>query len=174
MVSIDYSGPVALACDDTKLHPSLQVAWDDTFNSNVLVGSTLDETMLVADPEELQNVLVQLGDKVATKVRTKHIIIDASLIFVQLRLWCIQIPLIGIPSMITAAEAIPNNLTAEDLYTKSRKVIDGLKSHGVNVVSYSCDGTEVERSVQDLLVMRATNWITHMVPDPEDDHRHEI
>ena len=150
------------------------MAWDDTFNSNILVGSILDETMLVANPEELQNVLVQLGDKVATKVHTKHIIIDTSLIFVQLRLWCIQIPLVGIPSMITAAEVISNNLTAEDLYTKSRKVIDGLKSHEVNVVLYSCDGTEVEWSVQDLLVMYTMNWITHMVPDPEDDHRHEI
>ena len=76
--------------------------------------------------------------------------------------------------MITAAEAIPNNLTAEDLYTKSRNVIDGLKSHEINVVSYSCDGTEVERSVQDLLVTRATNWFTRVIPDPEDDHRHEV
>ena len=76
--------------------------------------------------------------------------------------------------MIVAAEAIPNNLSAEELYQKSRYVIDGLKSHGVNVVSYSCDGTVVERTVQDLLTTRATNWITHVVPDPEDDCRHEI
>ena len=93
---------------------------------------------------------------------------------VQLRLWCIQIPLIGIPSMIIAAEAIPNNLTAEELYLKSKEVIDGLKSHGVNVVSYSCDGTQIERSVQDLLVTRATNWVTYVIPDPEDNCRHEI
>ena len=93
---------------------------------------------------------------------------------VQLRLWCIQIPLIGIPSMIVAAEGIPNDLKAEELYSKSKEVIDGLKSHGVNVVSYSCDGTQVERSVQDLLVARAMNWVSHVVPDPEDDCRHEI
>jgi hypothetical protein len=85
-----------------------------------------------------------------------------------------QIPLIGIPSMIIAAEAIPNNLTAEDLYIKSRMVIVGLKSHGVNVVLYSCDGTEVERSVQNLLVERATNWVIRAIPDPEDNLRHEI
>jgi hypothetical protein len=53
-------------------------------------------------------------------------------------------------------------------------VIDGLKSHGVNIVSYSCDGTEVEQSVQDLLVTHATNWITQVIPDPEDNFRHEI
>jgi hypothetical protein len=102
--------------------------------------------------------------------------VDVWLIFIsaQLRLWCIQIPLIRIPSMITAAEAIPNNLTAEDLYSKSKRVIDSLKSHEINIVSYSCDSTEVERSVQDLLVTRATNWTTRTVPDPEDDHRHKI
>jgi hypothetical protein len=70
MISINYSGPVALGCDDTKLHPSLQVAWDGKANSNVLVGSTLNETVLVANPEELQDVLTQLEGKVATKVCT--------------------------------------------------------------------------------------------------------
>ena len=76
--------------------------------------------------------------------------------------------------MITAAEAIPNDLTAETLYSKSREVIDGLKRHGVNVVSYACDGTQVERSVQDLLVSHATNRISYTVPDPEDGCEHEI
>jgi hypothetical protein len=76
--------------------------------------------------------------------------------------------------MIVAAEAIPNDLTTEVLYEKSREVIDGLKRHGVNVVSYACDGTQVERSVQDLLVARATGHISHTIPDPEDGHRYEI
>ena len=99
-----------------------------------------------------------------------HLILPA----VQLRLWCIQIPLIGIPSMIVAAEAIPNNLTAEVLYAKSREVIDGLKRHGVNIVSYACDGTQIERSVQDLLVERATGCILHTIPDPEEGRKHDI
>ena len=73
MVSLNYSGPVVLACDDTKLHPSLQVAWDNKADSNILVGSTLDKTMLVANPEELQETLKQLGEKVATKVRTAQV-----------------------------------------------------------------------------------------------------
>jgi hypothetical protein len=70
MLSIDYSGPIALACDDTKLHPSLQVVWDNSQDSNVLVGSTLNRTVLVANPEELEKLLAQLEDKVATKVCT--------------------------------------------------------------------------------------------------------
>lgn len=70
--------------------------------------------------------------------------------------------------MIAAAEAIPNNLKAEELYLRSVAIINCLKSHGVNVVSYSCDGTEVEQSVQNLLISRATNWATHVLPDPDD------
>jgi hypothetical protein len=70
MASVGYSGPTALACDNTKLHPSLQVVWDSSSNSNILVGSTLRATkaVLVANPEELQNLLARLEDKVATKV----------------------------------------------------------------------------------------------------------
>jgi len=68
MHSVDYSGPVALACDDSKLHPSLQVVWDGSANSNILVGSTLNKAILVVDPEELQKLLIELEGKVATKV----------------------------------------------------------------------------------------------------------
>ena len=69
MLSIDYSGPIALACDDTKLHPLLQVVWDDSLNSNVLIGTTLNTPVLVANPEELQKLLEELDNNVATKVR---------------------------------------------------------------------------------------------------------
>ena len=82
--------------------------------------------------------------------------------------------MIGIPSMIIAAEAIPNDLTTEELYLKLKMVISGLKNHGINVISYSCNGTQTERTVQDLLVARATNWVTHVIPNPEDDCRHEL
>ena len=68
MRSIDYSGPIALACDDTKLHPSPQVVWDNSLNSNVLIGTTLNKPVLVANPEELQKLLEELDNDVATKV----------------------------------------------------------------------------------------------------------
>ena len=70
--------------------------------------------------------------------------------------------------MIVAAEAIPNDLASSELYSKSLAVIEGLTSHGVNVVSYACDGTQVERNVQDLLISRAVRTISYRVPDPED------
>ena len=69
--------------------------------------------------------------------------------------------------MIVAAEAIPNDLPASKLYPKSLAVIEGLKGHGVNVVSYACDGTQVERTIQDSLVSKAVRSISYRVPDPE-------
>lgn len=66
--SVEYTGPVALACDDTKLHPSLQVYWDTALETHVLVGSTSTEAIAVASPEELEHLLVEYKDKVATKV----------------------------------------------------------------------------------------------------------
>lgn len=86
-------------------------------------------------------------------------------------MWCILIPLIGIRSMIVAAEAIPDNLSVKTLYPKSRDVIEGLKKHGVNIVSYACDGTQVERSIQDLLVSNAKCTISIKVPDPDPEEK---
>ena len=75
--------------------------------------------------------------------------------------------------MIIAAEPIPDNLSVKALYPKSRDVIEGLKRHGVNIVSYACDGTQVERSIQDTLVSNAKNTLSIRLPDPdpeEDDN----
>ena len=69
--------------------------------------------------------------------------------------------------MIVAAEAIPDNLSVETLYPKSRDIIEGLKRHGLNVVSYACDGTQVERSIQDKLVSSAKSTISIRIPDPD-------
>ena len=66
--SVEYSGPVALACDDTKLHPSLQVYWDTTLETHILVGTTSTKTIAVANPEELKQLLLEHEEKVATKV----------------------------------------------------------------------------------------------------------
>jgi len=166
--SVEYTGPVALGCDDTKLHPSLQVYWDTVLETHVLVGTTITEVIVVSNPEELEGLLLEHKDKVATKVQTApYSFGQTGNLLLQLRLWCIVIPLIRIPSMIVAAEAISNDLPAHQLYPKSLAVIEGLKNHGVNVVSYACDGTQVERTVQDLLVSRAARTVSYRVPDPE-------
>ena len=74
--SVEYAGPVALACDDTKLHPSLQVYWDTVLETHVLVGTTSTELIAVGNPEELEQLLLKYKDKVATKVRTIPCSID--------------------------------------------------------------------------------------------------
>ena len=66
-----------------------------------------------------------------------------------------------------AAEAIANDLSADELYSKSKQVIEGLQSHGVNIVSYASDGAAVERAVQDLFVSKANAVLSIKVPDPE-------
>lgn len=68
MTSIKYKGPVALGCDDTKLHPSLQVYWDNSISEHILVGTTLQAKVVVANPEELWTLLTQYTNRVATKV----------------------------------------------------------------------------------------------------------
>ena len=78
------------------------------------------------------------------------------------------IPLIGSPTIIVAAEAIADNLPAKELYLKSKRVIEGLQSHGVNIISYSSDGAAVERAVQDLFISEAKTALSIQVPDPEE------
>ena len=57
-----------MACDDTKLHPSLQVYWDAVLETHVLIGTTITEVISVGNPEELERLLLEHKDKVATKV----------------------------------------------------------------------------------------------------------
>jgi len=66
--SVEYMGPVALGCDDTKLYPSLQVYWDTVLKTHVLVGTTSTDVIPVGNPEELEKLLLEYKDKVATKV----------------------------------------------------------------------------------------------------------
>lgn len=71
MASISYRGPVALGCDDSKLHPSLQVYWDSSISEHILIGTTHQEKLVVANPEELRALLAQYKDDIATKVGIK-------------------------------------------------------------------------------------------------------
>lgn len=68
MTSINYKGPVALGCDDSKLHPSLQVYWDDSISEHILIGTTVQKKVVVTNPEELRALLAQYKEDVATKV----------------------------------------------------------------------------------------------------------
>jgi len=65
--SIHYDGPVALSCDDTKLHPVLRTYWDAAKECHFIVGTTGDP--IAIDNENLIRELVASAKKdAATKV----------------------------------------------------------------------------------------------------------
>jgi hypothetical protein len=49
---------------------------------------------------------------------------------------------------MVAAWAISGDQKADDLLPELCNVLDRLYAHNINVVSYACDGTESERSIQ--------------------------
>lgn len=77
--------------------------------------------------------------------------------------------MIPVPKMtppIVAAIPIANDLDANALLLYLEKVLYGLLEHKIQVVSYACDGTEVEHAVQKLLVAKANETIEHSIPNP--------
>jgi hypothetical protein len=71
-----------------------------------------------------------------------------------------------VPPLIVAAKAIPNNLDAKTLLPLSQSIIEGLLTRRVFVLSYACDGTEVERSIQRLLTAAAPHRIVYKIQHP--------
>lgn len=76
LAALDYHGPVALACDDTKLFAALRLFWDKKEGCYFLVGAC-GGPIRVLDVDEAQEVLMDTEVKKATKVH-----------FVQLLYWC--------------------------------------------------------------------------------------
>ena len=66
--ALDYNGPVALSCDDTKLFATYRLYWDKEQDSYVLIGGT-DGPLVVMDPDSVQEVIDQAKAQKATKVR---------------------------------------------------------------------------------------------------------
>ncbi|KAH9835199.1 uncharacterized protein C8Q71DRAFT_858853 [Rhodofomes roseus] len=156
----EYSGPVGLSCDDTKLLPALRIYWDSKEAKFFLVGG-VEGRLQVTDPDALEKSIDDCGATPGAK----------------LRLWCIQVPLPKIPPIVVAAIAIANDMNADNLVPLSDKILRGLIAREVQVVSYACDGTEVERSVQRLLTDRAEERLKYVIPSPDADsclEPHEI
>ncbi|KAJ7670785.1 hypothetical protein DFH06DRAFT_980885 [Mycena polygramma] len=149
LAALNYDGPVNLSCDDTKLFPSFRLYWDSDKKSHFLVGGT-DGPLRVADPEQVKSVIATAKAKKATKIR----------------LWCLTIPVPGVTPIIVAALPIANDLKADVLLRYLVQVVNGLLDHKIKVVLYACDGTQIERSVQDLFVKQADETIKHVIKDP--------
>ncbi|KAL0949787.1 hypothetical protein HGRIS_009825 [Hohenbuehelia grisea] len=147
LVSLNYGGPVALSCDDTKLFACFRLYWDAQEQAHFLIGG-IDGLLRVADPDMVGEVIAQAKAKKATKVR----------------LWCLTIPLPKVAPIIVSALPILSELDATDLYDLLMRVLDGLLEHRVQVVSYACDGTETELQVQQMLVAQAESRIVHVIP----------
>ncbi|OBZ70998.1 hypothetical protein A0H81_09490 [Grifola frondosa] len=84
----------------------------------------------------------------------------------MLYLWCLQIPLPKVAPIVVAAIRVPNDFDAVPLVALSDRIWRGLRDCSIHVTSYSCDGTDVERSVQQLLRAKATMSITYSIPSP--------
>jgi len=80
-------------------------------------------------------------------------------------MWCLTVPAPKVAPIIVAALPIANDLDADALFVYLRDVLDGLIGHGVQVISYSCDRTEVERSVQRLLIEQAEK-VENIIKNP--------
>ncbi|CAK5278486.1 unnamed protein product [Mycena citricolor] len=152
--AINYHGPVGLSCDDTKLFASFRLYWDSEKKSHFLVGGT-DGPLRVADPEQVKSVIKDAKATKATKIR----------------LWCLTVPMPGITPIVVAALPIPGDLKVGTLLEHLTKVVNGLLDRGIEVISYACDGTQVERSVQDAFVKQATETETHTIKDPRQSGR---
>ena len=70
--------------------------------------------------------------------------------------------------IIIAALPIPNDLNADWLLDYGKQILYGLLDHHIRVVSYVCDGTEVERSVQRLFIQIADKVIRHVIKNPHE------
>ncbi|TFK59586.1 hypothetical protein BDN72DRAFT_944352 [Pluteus cervinus] len=147
--ALGFTGPCALGCDDTKLLPSLRLDYDSKKEHHFLVGASTGPVR-VLDPDNMKGVLAELREKKATK----------------LRVFTLTPALPKVTPLIVAALPIPNNFNVATLYPLTLQVLTGLITRGVKVVSYSCDGTETERKVQQQLIDEAKTRISTTIHSP--------
>ncbi|KAJ7202518.1 hypothetical protein GGX14DRAFT_330575, partial [Mycena pura] len=121
--SIGYEGPVAVACDDSKLFAGLRLHYDAEKGSNVLVGA-VGGPILVPDAAAVTRVLHDESVVNGTK----------------LRLWTLQVPLPQMLPVVVAALPIPESLRVPALLEMHKTVIYGLLDHDIHPISYGCDG----------------------------------
>lgn len=147
--ALDYDGPVALACDDTKLVPSWRLHWNSNEQTYFVVGATCGP-LRVADPEALQQTVTDVNAVQATKVR----------------LYTIQVPLPGIAPIIVAALPISDSMDGPALYGLTRPILYGLLEHGVHVASQSSDGSKTERAHSRIIRNEAPSRRTYSILGP--------
>lgn len=139
-----------MSVDDTQLLPGLRPYYDEQKHSFFLLGAEGDPICL-PDPERFADIIEGAEISKATKACAILCLIETTLIHVQLRLWCIQVPLPDVPTIIVAAIGIGNKADTQTLLGYSLALINGFLDRGVHIVAYAADGSAVERSIQKTL-----------------------
>jgi hypothetical protein len=67
LAALEYTGPVGLSCDDTKLFAALRLYWDAEKKAHFLVGG-VDGPCGVVNPEQVKQVIEDAKIRKATKV----------------------------------------------------------------------------------------------------------
>ncbi|KAK7045865.1 Methionine--tRNA ligase, mitochondrial [Paramarasmius palmivorus] len=168
---LSYSGPVALACDDTKLLPAFRPYYDKDTDTFYILGNA-GEPFQLLDPAKFKETVREAGLKKATKVSLhdyypKNPLIDFPSLCYQLRLWTAQVPIPKVPPIVVAALAIADDMTAEDLFPYLWNIISGCLSKGIRIATYAADGSTVERAIQHLLERKATRTLDISIPHPD-------
>jgi hypothetical protein len=65
--TLDYDGPLALSCDNTKLFATFRLYWDSQEENYFLVGG-VNGKILVANPDQVRETLAIAKAEKATKV----------------------------------------------------------------------------------------------------------
>lgn len=76
------------------------------------------------------------------------------------------IPVDGVAPILLAVLPISDSENHEALLPHLRKVLRGLIGEGIQVVSYSCDGTELERKIQRGLSNEAESHLRYTIKNP--------
>ncbi|TFK67006.1 hypothetical protein BDN72DRAFT_899354 [Pluteus cervinus] len=149
LTSLGYSGPCSLGCDDTKLLSALRLYYDKKKKAHFIVGG-VDGPVEVLDPDKLEAAIDELRSKRGTKIRV----------------FTLSVGIPNVSPVIIAAFPIPNKIGADDLLPITEQVLKGLISQGIKVVSYACDGNDVERAIQRSLVTNAEKHLKYTISSP--------
>ncbi|KAF4599335.1 hypothetical protein EYR40_006427 [Pleurotus pulmonarius] len=148
-----HTAPLACSVDDTKLHPSLRPLYDQSQKTWFLLGSTGDP-FIIADVEQLDDIIKQLAGSLATK----------------LRLWVLCIPLPNVPPLIIGILPISESNTAPSLAKIEEKLLKILIVDAptpLNIISLGSDGTVVERKARRLLIRSGFAAVEYVdIPHP--------
>ncbi|ETW81979.1 hypothetical protein HETIRDRAFT_417989 [Heterobasidion irregulare TC 32-1] len=146
MKDLNYSGPLGLSCNNTKLLSMLCIYLDVQAECFFLVGHT-GELIPIADTAELEALL---KSKMLEKVTKVHV-------------WYVQILMPKASLIVTYVTAIPNSLSAKNLQIYSDRIICGLVYCGLKIITYAYDGMETKHKIQCCLIRDSPSHVTYTI-----------